>query len=69
MKTPKPVYDKQQQVLSYIREYGITAAIEGTGLPLCDIRRCYMDEAPVTDHLERVYQVYRGVEHEQSLYE
>ena len=55
---------RQKTVKAYIAEYGIHAAVSGTGLPLCSIRATYTDEEPVYDHLVRVYQFYRGLAYE-----
>ena len=60
---------RQKELQAYIREYGITAAAEGTGLAVCDIRSSYTDAEPIYDHLVRLYQFYRGLEHEQSLHD
>jgi hypothetical protein len=60
---------RQKHIQAYVKEYSISVAIEGTGLPLCDIRKTYTDEKPVYDHLVRVYQFYRGYEYQQTLNE
>ncbi|MBS1625606.1 MAG: hypothetical protein JSS76_15200 [Bacteroidetes bacterium] len=59
----------QRAVQDWVREYGPTAAVAGTGLPLCDVRRTYTDTHPVHDHLMRVYNFYLGMVHQATLAE
>ncbi len=59
----------QRCVQDWVREYGPSAAVAGTGLPLCDVRRTYTDAHPVHDHLVRVYHFYLGLARQAAMTE
>ena len=59
----------QRAVQDWVREYGPTAAVAGTGLLLCDVRRTYTDPHPDHDHLVRVYHFYLGLARQAALAE
>lgn len=59
----------QRCVQDWVREFGPSAAVSGTGLPLCHVRSAYTDPQPVYDHLVRVYHFYLGLARQAALSE